>query len=233
MSRPQNLYRLQQIDSQIDQADLRLKEIRTLLSDNTELNKASGIAAKADKILQSAKKELRTAEQNVKNQQIKIEQVENSLYSGVVRNPKELQDLQNEATSLKRFLVILEDRQLEAMLSVDEANEIFSNADAELQKIEAQNEKQQKNLVDERDKILGERELFLAQQKDARKYIIPTDLNVYERLRKQRTGIAVAKVENRACNACGSTLSAALNQSARSPSQVVFCESCGRILFAT
>jgi predicted nucleic acid-binding Zn-ribbon protein len=210
-----------------------LKEIKTLLSDNTELNIASGIAAKADKILQLAKKDLRTAEQNVKNQRIKIEQVENSLYSGVVRNPKELQDLQNEAASLKRFLVILEDRQLEAMLSVDEANEIFSNADAELQKIEAQNEKQQKSLVDERDKILGERELFLAQQKDARKHIIPTDLNVYERLRKQRTGIAVAKVENRACNACGSTLSAALNQSARSPSQVVFCESCGRILFAT
>ncbi|MFN2235225.1 MAG: C4-type zinc ribbon domain-containing protein [Anaerolineales bacterium] len=47
-----------------------------------------------------------------------------------------------------------------------------------------------------------------------------------------RAGVAVAKVEDRACKACGSTLTASLNQAARSPSQIVFCDSCGRILYA-
>lgn len=233
MSRPQNLYRLQQIDSKIDQANSRLREIKALLSDNANLKKATAKAAKAENFLLAAKKELRTSEEKVKNQRIKIEQVENSLYSGAVRNPKELQDLQNEVASLKRFLEILEERQLESMLAVDDANEIFIEVKADLQKLETYTEKQQASLVQERDIIQAEAEFVLGERKDARKFITPTDLSVYDRLRKKRTGVAVTKVEDRACNACGSTLSAALHQAARSPSQVVFCKSCGRILFAT
>ena len=44
MSRPLNLYRLQQIDSNVDQADIRLKEIEALLSDNVNLRKATALA---------------------------------------------------------------------------------------------------------------------------------------------------------------------------------------------
>ena len=233
MSRPQKLYRLQQIDSKVDQADTRLKEIEFLLSDNPNLRKATALAARAESNLLETQKEQLQAETKVKDQRIKIEQVESTLYSGTVRNPKELQDIQNEVAALKRFLDTLEERQLEAMLAVDQTDEEFQEAQKTLQQYRFQAEKQQAELTREREQIRDERAASLKQRKLAESTVIPDDLTTYNRLRKQRAGVAVAKVKERACNACGSTLSAALHQAARSPSQVVFCDSCGRILYAT
>ena len=232
MSRPRNLYHLQQIDSNIDQAENRLKEIEALLSDNANLKKASALAARAEKNLLTAQKEQRSAETKVKDQRVKIEQVENTLYSGTIRNPKELQDMQNEVAALKRFLETLEERQLEAMLMVDDYNEHFDEAQKILQKYQAHAEKQQTELTLEHEQIMSKRADSLEQRQQALKAITQDDLTVYNRLRKIRAGVAVAKVEDRACKACGSTLTASLNQAARSPSQIVFCDSCGRILYA-
>ena len=232
MSRPQNLYRLQQIDITIDQADIRIKEIETLLSDNANLRKASALASRAEKNLLAARKEQHSAETKVKDQRIKIEQVENTLYSGTIRNPKELQDMQNEVAALKRFLETLEERQLEAMLVVDDYKEQFDEAQKILQKYQAHAEKQQTGLTLEHEQIMSKRAASLEQRQQVLNAITQDDLLVYNRLRKTRAGVAVAKVEDRACKACGSTLTASLNQAARSPSQVVFCDSCGRILYA-
>ncbi|MFN2233252.1 MAG: zinc ribbon domain-containing protein, partial [Anaerolineales bacterium] len=196
MSRAQNLFRLQQIDSTIDQADIRIKEIKALLSDNANLRKASALAARAEQNLVTARKEQLSAETKVKDQRIKIEQVENTLYSGTVRNPKELQDMQNEVAALKRFLETLEERQLEAMLVVDDYNEQWNEAQKVLKKYQAHAEKQQTALTLEREQILSKRADSLQQRQQALNSIIQEDLIVYNRLRKIRAGVAVAKVED-------------------------------------
>ena len=230
MSRPLNLYRLQQVDSQIDQANNRLKEIAALLAENSNLRKATVLSAKTEKTLVVAQKKLRQAETKVKDQRIKIEQTESILYGGTVRNPKELRDLQNEVDALKRFLDILEERQLEAMLAVDEAEEKHQESLKILTYYRDKAKKQQTSLLQEREQLQNEISALQKQQTNAAQVILPKDLETYNRLRKQRAGIAVASVNNRACSACGATLTASLHQAARSPSQVVFCDSCGRIL---
>jgi uncharacterized protein len=233
MSRSQNLYRLQKIDTKIDQIHERLSEIETLLSNNANLRKAMILAKKAQKRLGDSEKALGQAETKVKDQRVKIEQTEAALYGGSIRNPKELQDLQNEIAALKRFLEVLEERQLETMLAVDEANTKNQEAQKILEKYRLQAEKQQARLIQERDQIRKDNQ-SLAQQREIVKESVGTeDLSMYEGLRKQRAGVAVARVRDQACGACGSTLTAALFQAARSPSQVVLCDSCGRILHAS
>lgn len=233
MSRSQNLFRLQQIDSNIDQANSRLEKIESLLSDNAKLRKLSAQATKAKNDLELVKKEQHQAEKRVKDQRIKIEQVESTLYSGSVRNPKELQDLQNEVAALKRFLDTLEERQLEAMIAVDDSDEQYQESQENFEEYRSQVKIIHNKLIRERDQIQNERKNTLEERLKSVSIIQPDDLAIYNRFRKQKAGVAVAKVEARACNACGSTLTAALNQAARSPSQVVFCDSCGRILYAT
>lgn len=232
MSRSQNLYRLQQIDTKIDQIHERLGQIETLLSGDVNLRKATILANKAKKRLGESEKTLRQAEAKVKEQRIKIEQTEAVLYGGSIRNPKELQDLQNEASSLKRFLEVLEERQLEAMMKVDEANSKNQEAQKILEKYRLQAEKKQGILMQEREKLHVETQDLSQKREIAGQRIDMDDQNMYEGLRKQRAGVAVAKVRDQACGACGSTLTAALYQAARSPSQVVFCDSCGRILYS-
>jgi ElaB/YqjD/DUF883 family membrane-anchored ribosome-binding protein len=94
MSLSSQLYRLQQIDTLIDQTLARLEELEKLLSDRSSVDQAEAISQKAEEALQEILKNLRHAENNVRDQRIKIEQDESALYSGKMHNPKELQDLQ-------------------------------------------------------------------------------------------------------------------------------------------
>ena len=232
MSQPFKLFRLQQLDSQLDQGRNRLREIETALNDNAALNKAKQNAAKAEADLSSAQKVLQRAEESVQAQNIKIEQTETTLYGGSVRNPKELQDLQNESAALRRYLDTLEERQLEALIAAEERDEEHNKALENLSKITAETDKLNLQLTSEKENLLKEINRLEGERQAAVAGIPQADLNLYERLRLQRRGVAVAKVNVNVCSACGSSLNAALLQAARSPNQLSHCESCGRILYS-
>ena len=231
MSRSKMLYALQQIDSQLDLYQERKKGIKIALADNAQINFAQDIAKSAENKLNDAKKKLQEDEGNVRAQRIKIEQSESSLYSGKVVNPKELQDLQNEIASLKRFLGTLEDRQLESMLTLDSTKEIYKEKEGKL--VQAQTQSKTKNgaLIQEREKI--EIDISHAQSERKKNWAIISDgdQRFYQALRKKREGIAISKIANKACSACGTTLTELIFRSARSPNKLISCDVCDRILF--
>lgn len=232
MSHPFKLFRLQQIDSQLDKANARLNEIENILSDNTLIVRSQNRVDDATKTQEISHKNLQVAERNVKAQQLKIEQSESTLYSGKVRNPKELQDLQNEVASLRRFKTILEDRQLEAMINSEEAEESLSVAQSELDKVIEEVRDRNSELTTEQNSLSQEVKRLEAEREAAVVTIEKNYLDQYERLRISRKGVAVAKVSDKNCSACGSTLSAALLQAARSPNAIKLCDTCGRILYS-
>lgn len=231
MSRPFKLFRLQQIDSQLDWIHNRILEIDNLLKEDLALQKAIAHAEQSNQALQQARKDLRRAEDEVRQQRLKIEQSESSLYGGKIRNPKELKDLENEVAALKRYLSVLEDRQLEAMLAEEEAIEAQKLSAAALEETRQKFGQRSDELMHERERILRDANR-LEDERSATLTSIPADdLALYTRLRKTRRGVAVAKVTDRACSACGSTLNAALLSAAHSPNQINQCEVCGRILY--
>jgi predicted nucleic acid-binding Zn-ribbon protein len=211
MSQTFKLYRLQQIDSQLDRIRARLREIEAALQEDQAIKEAQKNLDQAAQHLEAQRKSLQQAEEQVREQRLKIEQTEATLYSGKIHNPKELQDLQNETAALKRYRSTLEDRQIEVMIAVEEAEA-------------GQSESKQASLNAELGHLETEREA-------AARSIEAADLTLYNQLRQQRRGVAVAKVSDKACSACGSTLNASLLHAARSPSQIVRCDACGRILY--
>lgn len=232
MSQPFKLYRLQQIDSQLDRARARLQQIEVALSEDAALRQAEDMMEKAAAALEAERKTLRRAEQDVQEQRLKIEQTEATLYSGKVRNPKELQDMQSEAAALKRFRSTLEDRQLESMIAVEEAEASHQTAVAAFENARTESTQMNRLLLEEQSGLNGEVSRLEGERVAAASSISPEDIRLYDQLRAQRRGIAVAKVADRACSACGSTLNAALLQAARSPSQIARCDTCGRILYS-
>src|SRR5574338_1554039 len=149
MSQPFKLYRLQQIDSQLDRIRGRLREIEIAMNENAALQEAKRRTAQAEAELEASRKSLHRAEQESQDQRVKIEQTEATLYGGRVHNPKELQDLQNETAALKRYQGVLEDRQLESMLLVEEAEETLQQAVAAQQEIQAALDHQNQGLAKE------------------------------------------------------------------------------------
>ena len=233
MSAALGLYRLQQVDSQIDHAQSRLKAIRQTMENDTELRAASEQTAAAEKQLQEAERVLKQAELDVEKQRIKLQQTEASLYGGSVHNPKELQDLQKDVGSLKRHLETLEDRELEAMQVVENAEKNAQETKAALAQISASRGDQFRELTYESEILNKDIGRYSSERSAVVKDLASQAIQTYEQLRKQRRGIAVTIVSDSACAACGTTLTASQQQSARSTSQLFYCPSCGRILYAS
>jgi predicted nucleic acid-binding Zn-ribbon protein len=231
MSNPFKLYRLQQVDTQLDKTRSRLEEIRLILDDDTELLQATDKLNIVQEANANAQKALKRAEQNVQNQQVKIDQNQKLLYGGSIKNPKELEDLQNEAGALRRYLSVLEDRQLESMIFAEDAESHLQQAQTQLEKIKAKIEIRNKDLTEEQTDLHKDVKRLESERAAAQAGITPEDMELYNKLRTSRAGLAVAKVENKICTACGTTLAQALAQAARSPNQISRCDTCGRILY--
>ena len=175
MSESFKLFRLQQIDSELDKSYLRIKEIDRLLTDDQQVRRSQLILERAKKDRFEAEKNLRLAEQNVKEQRLKIERSQAALYGGKVTNPKELQDLQQESESLKKYLITFEDQQLEAMLEMDDAEAQFSEASEAHSATEAQVAEQKAELSVEKTELLLDIERQQNERDAASANIIPAE----------------------------------------------------------
>ena len=222
MSAALGLYRLQQVDSQIDHAQSRLKIIRQTLENDAELRAASEQATSAEKQLREAERLLKQTELEVEKQRLKLQQTEASLYGGLVHNPKELQDLQKDVASLKRHLETLEDRELEAMQVVENAEKNEQIAKAALQQVTASRGDQFRELTNESEILNKDLDRFSSERSAVVKDLASQAIQTYDQLRKQRRGIAVTTVSDSACAACGTTLTASKQQSARSTSKLFY-----------
>ncbi len=232
MSASLGLYRLQQVDSRIDQIQARLKAIQQTLENDLELRSANERFAAANGKHKDAERTLKASEAEVEKQRVKIEQTEASLYGGQVHNPKELQDLQKDITSLKRHLETLEERELAAMLSIEDTEKELQVAKIDLERVQSNLKEQNQDLAKESETLRKELERLNSEHQAVVTDIATQALNVYEQLRRQKRGIAVTTVTDSSCEACGTTITASQQQSARSASQLFHCPTCGRILYA-
>ena len=232
MSAALGLYRLQQVDSKIDGIQARQQWIRDTLQNDVKLRAATQALSTADNTHKDATRVLKQTETDVEKQRIKIEQTESSLYSGRVQNPKELQDLQKDIASLKKHLETLEERQLEAMLVSETAEQELQSAKAQLEQTQANVHEQNRDLTKENEKLEKELERLEHERNAILSDLEKPAVTTYDQIRKQRRGIAVTIISDSACAACGTTLTLSLQQSARSADQLFTCPTCGRILYA-
>jgi len=233
MSDTLSLYRLQQIDTQMDHTRAELLAIQKSLEDDAELKRALDYARTAEAECAAAIKDLKLAEADLQAQRIKIEQTEASLYGGTVRNPKELRELQDDAASMKRYMLTLEDRLLAAMERAERTEAEFSNATTILTNTQEHWDAQKRDLDQRRQVFEKEFGTHQLERHAVAEALSPESLVIYEKLRQERRGVAVAVIRENACAACGSMLTAAQIQVARSPAQVAHCPSCGRILYGS
>ena len=232
MSAALGLYRLQQVDSQIDQIQARLKAIQQTLENDVALRAANDRFTTAEANRKDAERALKLSESEVEKQRLKIEQTEASLYGGRVQNPKELQDLQKDVASLKRHLETLEERELEAMITVEDTEKDLQTAKNELERVQTDLKEQNRDLTQESESFRKDLERLNSERQAVVTDIASQALGAYEQLRKQKRGLAITTIADNSCEACGTTLTASQQQSARSTSQLFYCPTCGRILYA-
>ncbi len=233
MTRIQQLYLLQQTDSELDQIHKRLKFINDNLVESKELLSARHEKNQAETTLNSCRTKLNDLSLEVKGQNEKIKANENKLYSGRGGNPKELKSLQDELTALKKWLDKREEDQLQAMIALEEAETRFSENKQKLEIVLKKWTESQGSLGEEK-KGLEEKELLMQiRREEIGAGVTSPDLKVYEDLRRKKAGKAVAPVKNGVCQLCGTNPPTGELQKVQRGNEIILCFTCGRILAIT
>jgi len=226
------LFQLQKIDRRLDQINTRISQIDSLLAHDQALADVQSDFNSSVRELNDINDHLATVEKRSAEKRVKIEISESSLYGGKVHNPKELSDLQLEIASLKSALQKLENDQIELMVASEEHQSLVDKKNTLLELAMSKNHSENENLYHEKNDLLNEISRTGTERSAITQQIKPEILTQYESLKKLKRGIAVAGIEEQCCTICGSQLTPAECQMAKSSTQITLCPSCGRILYA-
>ncbi len=229
MSQVQQLYLLQQIETEIREKKQRLGEVLQAQKETEALLAAKGRLKTAVTDLQTWQtqhQDLNLQLQSLKN---KAKSAENRLYSGNVKNPKELADLQSSIESLGRQRSALEDDVLEAMIMIEDIETEKTAATQALQTVQSDWEQAQAALKREQIELALRVHELMGQRKARLSTITPATLTEYEAISRQAKGVAVVKIKNSLCTGCRLNVSAQKEKEAREGNKV-YCANCGRIL---
>jgi len=225
------LYQLQLVDSEHQDKSRQLAVVNDGLGESKEVVGAQEAVVETETSLRKSRTELRALEIEIGGVSAKLKQNQDRLYSGRVRNPKELSNLQEEAAALRRRLSELEDGQLDLMISIEEAEAELAERQARFKQIEATWREEQARLQAEKEEL----EFRLAELEEEceamRARIGAADLARYDRTRSRSGGTAVVRLKKGACTACGVDVPTSMARAVERGEGMHDCPICGRLLY--
>ncbi|MCH7837024.1 MAG: hypothetical protein IIC26_00800 [Chloroflexi bacterium] len=227
------LYRLQEVDLELQSARDDLTDVQSRLGEPEELIEARRVAEERKAALRVAERDFKDREAEADEQGRKIEAPSQRMYEGKVTNPKELEDLQQEVESLTRRRGALDDEALAAMERLDEAERALAEAQRHLEELTGTTGVEQDELRARQSTLEGEIASLEGQRAKLAAGGDEVLLDRYDELRAGRQGQAVAKVQGGSCQGCRILLPVNLIQRARAGDEVVQCNNCERILYVT
>jgi len=179
-------------------------------------------------------REQKKADLDVETVKTRRERDRSRMDQGLITNPKDLERMTHELTSLERRISDLEDAELEVMERLEDAQK---ELDAAAEALAAATEQRAAAVESLEKKTVGiNEELASATTERATTVLdMPEDLmKLYEHIRIQK-GVGAAELRARQCQGCQLTVNASeLSVIAKAASdEVVRCEECSRILVRT
>lgn len=229
MSLTGQLYKLQQLDLELQRKQQELSEVEHQLSDNKALVVAESKLASQKEQMEDARRKQKSSEWELEDLQEKLRRIDSKLYSGTTKDPKELVNLEKEVKGLKSQIGPKEDALLGLMSQVEEIEARVKTTAEEIERLKREWEQRQETFGQRKSEVedllarlRGDRN-GLAQQIDSEA------INTYERIRLTR-GQAVVKVERGKCQGCHITVPTSQWQKAKA-GDLIQCNSCSRILY--
>jgi predicted nucleic acid-binding Zn-ribbon protein len=229
MSIAKQLYQLQELDLEIDSQEQALSQTMSQLGESPAVLRVQGRLQSEQQHFEELKRKQQSAEWEIEDISTKLAPAEKKLFSGDIKNPKELSNLQHEVEVLKTKRNQMEEKTLEIMEQAEICETSVTKINSELETLKAQWQRQQQELLDSVERLKAILSDLRGKRQLLSEEISPQAVELYQGLRKER-GTAVARVEQGICRGCRISLPITELQQARS-GNLVKCSSCGRILF--
>ena len=230
MSKIEQLMSVQEVDKEIYIQAQRLAaipseidELKTRVTTEKEVVKAAEGESQGFLLTQKEKEgQLATKEEQVS----KLEGQLND-----VKTNKEYTALQSEINNLKADNSVLEEEILKFLEEGQSHKTKIDEANAALQKAEAEFKEKEAVLLSEKQTCETEVAKCKTQKSELVKSVEPEILSMYERILEKRHGIALVPAVDGSCSACGMLLRAQTLDQLHMEDQTVVCEKCSRILY--
>jgi len=229
MNLARQLYQLQELDLEIESDGQALKRVTSQIGESQAVLKTKDQLQSERERLEGLKHQQHTAEWEIDDITNKIAAAEESLFSGRIKNPKELASLQQEVEMFKARRGQLEEKALEVIDRVEQAEAGVVKINSELETLTAEWQRQQNQLAGEKTKLQAALADLKQKWQQLSEQVEPETVEFYQELR-ERKGTAVARVEQGICRGCRISLPITDLQRVRG-NNLVQCSSCGRILF--
>ncbi|MCH2311346.1 MAG: hypothetical protein MK362_02510 [SAR202 cluster bacterium] len=231
MNEMQSIFDLQITDLQISDIQSELADIENKLSSDGDLMMINSRLEKINKALEVKESDKKSKERVISDLESKITELQGLLYGGVITNEKELQALEEQKGYASEELSSKEDGLLEVMIEIEK---LIDSRDKHSEVVEKLMEKKSSDLI-----LLSAKQKDLTSSLDKKKsdrqalvLDVPADLlSLYEKLKKNKSGHAVSKLEGRLCGVCRVELPVKEFQDAKAGIRLVQCNSCRRIIY--
>jgi len=222
----------------VQQADLELARLQEALAGLDTGEELAAEAAGAEAELEELRRQHRASEKDHTDRELELETLEEKrarfqaqLYGGTVRNPRQLEDLQNEVAMLSREKGKVEDRLLELMESLELERSQIGAASAHLKELQerlaavrAKHETTGARLRQEIADLEAEREARAAG-------VDRQLLRRYEQIRARQGNLGLVRITGNTCPGCHITFPSEVLKSIKAGRPDLTCESCGRLLY--
>lgn len=233
MNEPKKLLQLQQLDTEIDKLEVKkenLPEKSNYEKSLAELGDTQRELAKKIKEQESEDKKQDKLEGELERISFKVKTEEDKLYSGKIQNPKELVSIQEEIKMLQRERDELETGYLKELDVVEQLERDVKLFNEQEKKFSARTD-ELKTAYDEVSSEIGSK---LAELSKKREEIVEgvekSTYKLYEKLRKEKGGLAVVLVKEGVCQGCGVEISTEEEDLMFKEERMWRCEHCKRIL---
>ena len=147
MSTAQQLYRLQEVELEIEAKEQSVQKMTEQLGESPELVKVRADLAAAQQHHEDLKKQQHTLEWEDDDLTNKLKTAGEELYSGRIKNSKELSNLQHEIGTFKSKRGQIDEKILILMDQIDASTKKLADLGEQFKKTEAASQEQHKQLV--------------------------------------------------------------------------------------
>ncbi|HVU15709.1 MAG TPA: C4-type zinc ribbon domain-containing protein [Candidatus Didemnitutus sp.] len=225
-----NLLVLQEHDVKREGLEQQLKAVPR------EIASVEGKIASEKKAIEEAKAEWHALESRKKLLETEIQSAEAQIakyktQQAQVRKNDEYQALTHEIETTTGQIGTLEEDEIKVMFSIDEARKKFQAAEALLKGNIAGHETRIRTLQGREKELQAEIAAEVAAMSSARPGVPEDQLRIYDRLAKKPGLPAVVPLGGGRCGGCHLKVPAHIEVQARSRTEIVTCDQCGRMVY--
>ena len=229
MSTSNLLYALQKIDTALFTFRKELNEIQQALKEPVPLITKRNEKVELTTSLSTLSTSVKDSELAIGTLQEKLNRSTERLYSGKVKNPKELGDLESEVNSLNGRKDTMELELMELMEEQELTSEILNSTQDELGKMEEDWAQKSQNLRIQQGEVALKMKELLGKRKGQAEKIDQAVLTQYQKLLQSKGGVGIVKLNGNVCTGCKIGMDGGTVRQINS-GKLINCPNCGRFL---